>query len=265
LHFVRQGRGAPPLVFVHGFLCSHEDWRRQVEFFSKTHEVVACDLRGHGETPGRPHECSIEHYGGDVAALVNNLELANPILVGHSMGCRVVLEANRIAPKRVGGIVLVDGSRFGTGDADAAEAAARAQIEQTGYAAWAEDLFRQMFFQSTPATERLVARAVRQSAEIGAALWPRSVRWDAATLETALAAVQAPVLVIQTTTRDPQSGKRGPLKAGQSTPYLELLKEKLKDVRIEILPGLGHFPQLEAPARVNELVDSFLSEMRQSE
>jgi pimeloyl-ACP methyl ester carboxylesterase len=244
-------------VFVHGFLCSHEDWKFQVKKLQRNHEVVACDLRGHGSTPGRPQECSIEHYGGDVAALVNNLELLNPILVGHSMGCRVVLEANRIAPERVGGIVLVDGSRFGAGDADAAEAAARAQIERTGYAAWAESLFRQMFFQSTPATERLVARAVRQSAEIGAALWPRSVRWDAGTLDAALAAVRAPVLVIQTTTRDARSGKRGPLKAGQTTPWLDLLRTKIPACRIEILPGLGHFPQLEAPERVNRLIEEF--------
>src|SRR5262245_46247876 len=192
-------------------------------------------------------------------ALANNLELKDFILVGHSMGCRVVLEANRIAPERVAGIVLVDGSRFGTGDPQAAEASARASIKQVGYKAWAEDLFRQMFLKSTPATERLVQRAVRQSAEIGAALWPRSARWDAGTLEPALAAVRVPVLVIQTTTRDAKTGKRGPLKAGQSTPWLELLKSKLRDVRIEILPGLGHFPQLEAPDAVNGLIAEFAS------
>jgi pimeloyl-ACP methyl ester carboxylesterase len=245
------------MVFVHGFLCSHEDWRFQLKELQQSHEVVACDLRGHGETPGRPQDCSIEHFGGDVMALVNNLELPNPVLVGHSMGCRVVLEANRIAPERVAGIVLIDGSRFATGDPAAAEAAAQAQIEQMGYAAWAEDLFRQMFLQSTPATERLVQRAVRQSAEIGAALWPRSARWDAGTLEPALAAVRAPVLVIQTTTRDAQTGKRGPLQAGQSTPWLELLRARLKEPRIEILPGLGHFPQLDTPERVNRLIAEF--------
>ena len=219
-------------MFVHGFLCSHEDWQFQLEDLPKSHEVVACDLRGHGETPGRPQECSIEHYGGDVAALVNNLELPKPILVGHSMGCRVVLEANRVAPERIAGIVLVDGSRAGSGDPDAAEAAARAQIEQVGYAAWAEDLFRQMFLQSTPATERLVARAVRQSAEIGAALWPRSARWDAATLEAALAAVRAPVLVDPDHRRATrESGKRGPLKAGQSYAVAGVAQEQTTHVQ----------------------------------
>jgi pimeloyl-ACP methyl ester carboxylesterase len=222
--------------------------------------VIACDLRGHGTTPGRPQECSIEHFGGDVAALANNLELKSYILIGHSMGCRVVLEANRIASERVAGIVLIDGSRFATGDPAAAEASARAAIEQVGFKAWAEDLFRQMFLEQTPATERLVQRAVRQGEQIGAALWPRSARWDAGTLEPALAAARAPVLVIQTTTRDPQTGKRGPMKAGQTSPWLDLLKERLNDVRIEVLPGLGHFPQLEAPERVNALLKKFVDE-----
>jgi pimeloyl-ACP methyl ester carboxylesterase len=247
---------------VHGFLCSHEDWKFQLKELQKSHEVIACDLRGHGATPGRPHEVSIEHFGGDVAALLNNLELSKPILIGHSMGCRVVLEANRLMPEYIGGIVLVDGSRFGTGDPAAAEAAAQAQIAQTGYTAWATELFRQMFLQSTPATERLVQRAIRQSAEIGGALWPRSARWDAGTLEPALAAVRAPVLVIQTTMRDPKTGKRGPMRPGQTSPWLDLLGSKLLHCKIEIIPGAGHFPQIEAPDRVNALIRAFAGERR---
>ena len=199
---------------------------------------------------------SIEHFGGDVAALLANFDFEKAFLIGHSMGCRVVLEANRIAPERVAGIVLIDGSRAGSGEPDAAETGARVHIEQRGYKAWAEDLFRQMFFKSTTASERLVQRAVRQSAEIGAALWPRLARWDAATLEPALAAVHAPVLVIQSTTRNAQ-GQRAPLQAGQTSPYLELLREKVPGVRVEVLPGLGHFAQLEAPERVNRLIAEF--------
>ena len=223
MHFVRAGRGAPPLVFVHGFACTHADWRSQLDFFSRTNEVIACDLRGHGETPGRPHECTIAHYGGDVAALVNHLELNGCILIGHSMGTRVVLEANRLVPERVAGIVLVDGSRSGSGDPDAAEAAARATIEKAGYPAFAEHLFRQMFFKPSPEADAIVARALRQSAQFGPLLWPSMARWDAAEMDAALAAVRAPLLAIQSTTRDAQL-RRSPLKAGQSTPYLDLIR-----------------------------------------
>src|SRR3954465_12236411 len=163
MQFVHISRGYPALLFVHGFACTQEDWRAQMEYFAPTNEVVACDLRGHGKTPGRPHECSIEHYGGDVAALVNNLELESCVLIGHSMGCRVVLEAARLVPKRVAGIVLVDGSRNAFSDPDGAEANARATIAKLGYAPFAEKLFRQMFFKPSAQADAIVARAVKSS------------------------------------------------------------------------------------------------------
>jgi pimeloyl-ACP methyl ester carboxylesterase len=256
LNFVRQGRGAPPLLFVHGFACSLEDWQAQLDFFSPSHEVIACDLRGHGETPGRPQECSIEHYGGDVAALLNNLELSGCILVGHSMGCRVVLEANRVAPERIGGLVLIDGSRVGSGDAQAAESAARASVEKVGYPAFAENLFRQMFFGPSAKADAIVARAVRQSAAFGPSLWSSMARWDAANLEAALAAVRAPLLAIQSTTRDAQL-RRSPMKPADTSPYLELLKSF--GAEVAIVPGVGHFTQLEAPAEVNRLIARLFS------
>jgi pimeloyl-ACP methyl ester carboxylesterase len=256
LNYVRHGRGAPPLLFVHGFGCDHSDWQFQLEELKASHEVVACDLRGHGATPGRAHECSIEHYGGDVAALLNNLELSNSILVGHSMGCRVVLEAARLAPERGCGIVLIDGSRLASGDADAAERGAQAAIDKNGYPAFAGNLFRQMFFEHGPRCEAVVARGLRQTEAIGAVLWTRMARWDAAEMDRAFAAVRAPLMVIQTTTRNAEL-KRTPLKAGDSSPWLDYLRSKIPGARIEILPGLGHFPQLEAPGRVNQLIAEF--------
>jgi len=254
MHFIRAGHGAPPIFFVHGFACSHEDWRFQLDFFSKTNEVVACDLRGHGQTPGRPQECSIEHYGGDVAALVNNLELRNVVLVGHSMGCRVVLEAARLVPKKISSLILVDGSRLATGDPDAAEAAARAAIAKSGYPAFAENLFRQMFFKPSATADAIVARAVRTSAEFGPELWPRMARWDAAQMDSAFAALSVPVLAVQSTTRNAQL-QRSPLRAGESSPWIDYLKSR--GARVVIVPDTGHFTMLEQPERVNQLIGEF--------
>lgn len=255
MHFVRAGQGAPPLLFVHGFACSHEDWHFQIDHFSKTNEVVACDLRGHGQTPGRPQECSIEHYGGDVAALVNNLELRSVVLVGHSMGCRVVLEAARLVPKRVSALVLVDGSRNATGDPDAAEKSAHATIEKLGYATFAETLFRQMFLKPSAEADAIVARALKQSAEFGPVLWPRVTRWDAGQMDAAFEAIKVPVLAIQSTTRNAQL-QRTPLKPGETSPWLDFLR-KFPNIKTEIVPDTGHFTMLEAPGRVNRLIGEF--------
>ncbi len=46
LFYECQGDGSPPLVFVHGYACSHDDWQKQVDFFRTQQYVVTCDLRG---------------------------------------------------------------------------------------------------------------------------------------------------------------------------------------------------------------------------
>jgi len=254
MHFVQTGRGAPPILFVHGFACSHEDWRLQIQEFEKNHEIVACDLRGHGQTPGRAQECSIEHYGGDVAALVNTLELKDVVLVGHSMGCRVVLEAARLVPKKVSALILVDGSRLASGDPEAAEAAARSAIGND-YAKFAENLFRQMFFKPSAMADEIVARAVKSSAGFGAELWPRMARWDASQMDSAFAALRVPVLAIQSTTRNAHL-KRSPLKAGETSPWLDFLRQ-FPNMRTEIVPDTGHFTMLEQPETVNRLIEEY--------
>lgn len=250
MHFVRAGSGAPPLVFVHGFACSHEDWKFQLEELKTRHEIVACDLRGHGATPGRPHECSIEHYGGDVAALLGNLDFSDAILVGHSMGCRVLLEAARLDPGRVAGLILVDGSRQRS-----------LAIEPAGYEAFIDPVFRQMFFAWSAQAEAILERAKRVPADTGAALWTRMVLWDVEQLDAALDAVRAPLMAIQSTWITAER-QRLPLKEGESSPWLELLKSKIPDARIRIIPGVGHFPQLEAPQRVNQLIAEFAAARR---
>jgi pimeloyl-ACP methyl ester carboxylesterase len=105
-----------PLVFVHGYACTHADWRLQCEHFSGRHPVFAPDLRGHGATHARPEDCSIETYGADIAALLHGKGLSGAVLVGHSMGCRVVLQAYLNAPERVAALALVDGSFLGAAD-----------------------------------------------------------------------------------------------------------------------------------------------------
>ncbi len=256
MHCLRAGAGAPPLVFVHGFACAHQDWRLQVEHFSGTRQVLACDLRGHGQTPGIPADCTIERYGADVARLLETLDTP-AVLVGHSMGCRVVLEANRASPARVAALALLDGSRMGSGDPSQAGDAMRDAIDFAGYPVFAEALFSQMFFERTAYAARMVERAKRLPAEIGAALFPALARWDAQHVEDALSAVQAPLLVIQSTTLNADR-RRIMLRAGERTPWLDLVRRRVPRARIEVIPGVGHFLQIEAAARVNALIESLL-------
>jgi pimeloyl-ACP methyl ester carboxylesterase len=83
-----------------------------VAHLSACHQTIAVDLRGHGASPGSPDECSIERYGADVPEVMRALALAPAVLVGHSMGCRVIVEAALQAPERTAAVILVDGSEF---------------------------------------------------------------------------------------------------------------------------------------------------------
>jgi pimeloyl-ACP methyl ester carboxylesterase len=254
------GSGVPEMVFVHGFACDHGDWAAQLAEFSATQSVLACDLRGHGATPGDPADCSIETYGADVARLVVERELREAVLVAHSMGCRVALEAYGRAPDRIAGLVLIDGSRLGDGDPAQAEEAMRAAVEFLGYPAFARALFEGMFFRPSADATRIVGRAKRLPGEIGARLFPDMGRWDAARMDAALGAVRVPLMVIQSTTLSPDR-KRVPLKAGETTPWLDLVRRRVRLARIEVIAGVGHFAQIEAPARVNALLADFVGSL----
>jgi len=230
---------AKPLVFVHGFACTHADWQPLAAHFGPHHPIFAPDLRGHGATHARPEDCSIETYGSDIAALLEGKDLKGAVLIGHSMGCRVVLQAYLNAPDRVAAIALIDGSFQGS----------RPPVAIEDYPNVARKMFEQMFLAPSELGTAIIERALRLPATVGAALFPRMARWDAENMERALAAVKVPLLVIQSTYLNAER-KRVALKAGETTPWLDLVRRNVPHARIEIISGMGHFPQLEAPQAV---------------
>ncbi len=246
-----------PVVFVHGFACTHADWRLQITHFSARHPAFAPDLRGHGATHARPEDCSIQTYGADIAALLEGKDLSGAVLVGHSMGCRVVLQAYLNAPQRVAALALIDGSWLGGGDPAELERATRSAIAAEGYAKFQRRLFDGMFLAPGELATSIVERAMRLPEAVGAGLFPRMVHWDAANMARALAAVKIPMLVIQSTYLNAER-KRVAIKPGESTPWLDLVRRQAPQARVEIVSGVGHFPQLEAPAQVNELLSELI-------
>ena len=263
MHFIRAGAGAPPLVFVHGFACAHDDWGAQLAHFRDRHEVLACDLRGHGATPGTPGQCTIVRQGADVAGWLRDLGLREVVLIGHSMGCRVVLEAARLEPARFAALVLLDGSMVGMGDPAQAEAVVRSIGGAAGFPAFADAQFQGMFLGESALSRRIVARARALPGPIGAGLYASLANWDVEHMRAALGEVRVPLLAIQSTWMD-ASRRRLPLAEGQSSPWLDLVRETVASARVEVIAGAGHFPQIERATEVNALIDTFIAPLAAS-
>jgi pimeloyl-ACP methyl ester carboxylesterase len=103
-----RGSGEPGLVFVHGWSCDRGYWRGQVGHFAERHQVVAVDLAGHGESGLGRSAWTMPAFGADVVAVADQLGLRRVVLIGHSMGGDVVVEAALRMPGRVAGLVWVD-------------------------------------------------------------------------------------------------------------------------------------------------------------
>ncbi|MGQ4877711.1 alpha/beta fold hydrolase [Billgrantia sp. LNSP4103-1] len=103
-----QGSGEPTLVFIHGWSCDGRYWRGQVPHFSQEHRVVTIDLAGHGHSGLEREHFTMPAFGEDVKAVLEDLDVEQAILIGHSMGGAVAVEAARLMPERVIGIVGVD-------------------------------------------------------------------------------------------------------------------------------------------------------------
>jgi len=185
-----------------------------------------------------------------------HLDLPPAVIVGHSMGCRVAVEAAR-ARGGAAGLVLVDGSQF----AAAMEPILKAALaEPDGFVALSNRWFQDMFTaKSDPAVAAAVsARAARLPRDVGERLMLAMLRYDVDQLSDSLVSLRIPTLVVQTTYSNERRERRS-MRQGQDTPYLQFVRDRMPHARIEIIEDTGHFPQLDEPTRLNALLDGFLA------
>ena len=101
----RQGR---PLVLVHGI----EDFALALEplaeAFRGNYHVVSFDLRGHGDSD-KPGAYTMGHFIADLHAVIWQLQLERPILVGHSLGGQIVSQYAGVFPEVPRAVVNIDG------------------------------------------------------------------------------------------------------------------------------------------------------------
>jgi pimeloyl-ACP methyl ester carboxylesterase len=245
LSYTVQGAGEPAIVFVHCWCYNKSYWNDQIPYFEKKYKVVALDLAGHGESGLGRKDWTVASFAGDVVAVVDALKLEKVILVGHSMGGPVSLEAARMLNGRVIGVIGVDTFQdFGETVPEDQQKQWLAAFEQD-FPGVTDRFVRSMFAAGTDSAlvERIAADMASAPPEVGIGAMKSMLCYDPA---LAVKEIKAPIRSIN---------------ADKFPTNVEGNKKLAPSFAVKFMPGRGHFVQLEDPAAFNKLLDETITEI----
>jgi 3-oxoadipate enol-lactonase len=111
LNVTVEGRDAGPTLMLSNSLgCTLQMWEPQMRALTQLFRVIRYDRRGHGKSSVPPGPYSIERFGRDVLAILDDLNIEKTHWCGLSMGGMVGQWLGAHAPERLGKIVLANTS-----------------------------------------------------------------------------------------------------------------------------------------------------------
>lgn len=158
---VRDDGSGPPIVLLHGFPLAKETWDAQAAALADRARVVRFDLRGLGATTVTSGPYLMETLAGDLAEILDALDIERATIVGHSLGGYVALAFFRMFAERCAGLGIVC-SRAGADDPEraAGRRALADRAEREGMAPVVESFLPKYFAPSVYSEQpELVARA----------------------------------------------------------------------------------------------------------
>jgi pimeloyl-ACP methyl ester carboxylesterase len=109
MHYLEGGKGSP-VVLIHGFPQTWAEWRQQMGPLSKTHTVIAVDLRGIGDSEITKSGHTTAQLADDVHQLLRQLKLNNGVqVVGHDVGLYVAYAYAAQWPSEVRRMAVLEG------------------------------------------------------------------------------------------------------------------------------------------------------------
>lgn len=106
IYYEIQGQGSP-LVFIHGAWSSHRWWKYQISTFSSKYWVLTYDLRGHGQSSSLIDEYSVFSLAQDLNFILNNMGIAETVLIGWSLGGMIAIEYYFYQPQAIKALILI--------------------------------------------------------------------------------------------------------------------------------------------------------------
>jgi pimeloyl-ACP methyl ester carboxylesterase len=223
------GRSAPAFVLVHGIGTSHRYLHRLHRLLAETAETYSVDLPGFGGTPKPDRQLSMADYAGFLGAALDQAGVGPCVLIGHSMGTQVAVEAARQQPGRFTRLVLMG---------PVVDSRRRTVVRQ------AFDLAADCLLFESPGSNLLVL----------ADYFRCGPRWYLAELpvmmsyptEEGIAEVDAPVLVLR--------GSRDPVASGD---WCRRLAGRAASGEFREIPGAGHVVQHTDSGQVAQAIRDF--------
>ncbi len=254
VRYVDKGEG-PPVVLVHGFASSLDTWDLVVPELSRTHRVIALDLKGFGWTDRPEGDYSPAAEAALTLKLLDQLGVKRAAFVAHSWGSSVTLALALAAPERVSRIALYDAWVY------------EEQLPTTFLVARADglgELLFALFYDQRPderialafhdkhlVSEKLVEdveRALDRPGTSAAAL--ASVRGQRFTEQQAkYHTIDKPTLLLW-----------GREDVVTTVAMGERLARDLPHARLVVYPQCGHFPMIEARRQSNDELVKFLAD-----
>ena len=106
--FYRQaGDTGSPIIILHGLFGSSDNWLTLGKILGETHQVYMLDQRNHGQSP-RSDVFDYNAMAEDLKAFIDDHYLENPILIGHSMGGKTVMQFAMNYPDSFSKLIVVD-------------------------------------------------------------------------------------------------------------------------------------------------------------
>lgn len=241
------------LLLIHGYPLNQRMWQTQLEGLADVAQVIAPDLRGHGHSDPVAGIYTMDILAEDCAALLDHLKITQPVVVcGLSMGGYVAMAFCRLYPHRLAGLILT-ATRAG---ADSPEARVNREksadlVLTDGVSSITTGMLGRVMspktYQNNPklVAEVLALMEMTSVEGVRGALMGMKERPDS---HMTLMNVKVPALVIH----------------GADDQIVSLqdaisMKAALPKAQLVVIPNAGHLPNLEQPARFNQVIRDFLS------
>jgi len=240
--FDQKGDGDLAIVFVHGFSTTRQYWNYQLEHFSNEYKVVTIDIGGFGESGTSRSNWTVTAMGEDVIAVINKLKLNRVILVGHSMGGPVIVEAAKLIPEKIAGLVPVDILQ----DIDLVYT----KETITGFIEYIQTAWKNLdswtFSKDKTVIQRYVDQLPNEQPDYWWPILSQTLEWITGSKDK-LSDINVPIISIN---------------SDETPTNVELFREYAPTFSVKIIPNTGHYLTWEEPDKFNKALEEVIVEFQ---